>query len=463
MKLSRRHFLQTAGAVTLGFGGLHTLFAVNAQTTPSSSKIVEGFGPLTSDPEGILDLQDGFTYQVISRTGDRMDDGLLVPGKPDGMATFPGPKGRTILIRNHEVSPDDPELGPFGAQYELREKLATELLYDAGTGKMPCLGGTTTVVFNTDTGEIERQFVSLAGTIRNCAGGPTPWDSWLSCEETVQRAEDPLEKDHGYNFEVPARADVSVARPIALKEMGRFNHEAVAVDPQSGAVYETEDRDDGLIYRYLPNQPGDLAKGGRLQALCVCDRDSIDTRNWEQQLVPTDAPLDVRWIDVTDVESPNDDLRHRGFEAGAARFARGEGMWYGHNTIYFACTSGGAEKCGQIWKYTPSPVEGLPEESKQPGKLELFIEPNDGGIIDNADNLTVSPWGDLIVCEDGSWNQYLVGITPEGGIYKFARNAISDSELAGSTFSPDGTTLFVNIQHNGLTLAIRGPWRQRIA
>jgi len=152
-------------------------------------------------------------------------------------------------------------------------------------------------------------------------------------------------------------------------------------------------------------------------------------------------------------------LRHRGFAQGAARFARGEGMWYGREAIYFACTNGGRKEIGQIWRYFPSPSEGKPEEEKNPGKLELFVEPNDGNLVENADNLTVAPWGDLIVCEDRDGPPSLVGITPQGGFYKLGKNAVSDSELAGVTFSPDGTTLFVNIQHDGLTLAITGPWR----
>ena len=135
-------------------------------------------------------------------------------------------------------------------------------------------------------------------------------------------------------------------------------------------------------------------------------------------------------------------------------------MWYGRGAVYFVCTSGGRAKKGQIWRYLPSPHEGTPEEARDPGTLELFVEPNDGGLIDNADNLTVAPWGDLILCEDGGGEQFVVGVTPRGGIYKFGRNAQSDSEFAGATFSPDGSTLFVNIQSPGLTLAITGPWKR---
>ncbi len=456
MSLSRRHFLQTSAAFAAGFAGLHTLTGCASRTQP----LLEPFGPLVRDPEGVMDLPEGFAYSILSRTSDPMTDGFLVPGLPDGMATFAAENGRTILIRNHELnSGSDPALGAFGANLELLDRLPEEAFYDAGREGIPCLGGTTTLVYDTDSQRMEAQYLSLAGTLRNCAGGLTPWNTWITCEETVERAGDSLSRDHGYPFEVPASMQPQLAEPVPLLAMGRFNHEAIAVDPSSHAIYQTEDTHDGLIYRFLPLVPGRLQEGGRLQALAIRDRASLDTRNWEDAAVAVGEQLQVHWIDLEDIGSPEDDLRYRGFASGAARFARGEGMWYGNEAIYFACTNGGRNQSGQIWRYRPSPYEGASEESDHPGLLDLFVEPNDAGLIDNADNLTVTPWGDLIVCEDGSGEQFLVGINPEGGIYKFGRNALSNSELAGATFSPDGTTLFVNIQHDGLTLAITGPWR----
>ena len=322
-------------------------------------------------------------------------------------------------------------------------------------------GAAAIVGHHTRSRRLINQHLSLAGTLRNCAGGPTPWNSWITCEETVERVGEFCAKDHGYNFEVPVTDAPGLAPPVPLKAMGRFNHEAVAVHPATSIVYQTEDRDDGLIYRFIPTKPERLIEGGRLQALAVSDQPSLDTRNWEGQKVET-GTLGVKWIDLDGIDSPNDDLRRRGFAQGAACFARAEGMWYGREAIYFACTNGGREKKGQIWRYFPSPYEGTREEDKDPGKLELFIESHDGNLLENADNLTVAPWGDLIVCEDRSSDSipFLVGITPQGRFYRFGRNAMSDSELAGVTFSPDGTTLFVNIQHEGLTLAITGPWQR---
>jgi secreted PhoX family phosphatase len=442
----------------------HSLFA----GTDESADF--GFGPILSDPDGILDLPAGFSYSVISKMGETMDDGLVVPGSCDGMAALPGPYGLTVIIRNHELTPDIP--GPFGKDRTLANRVPAARLYDKGQGKTPGSGGTSTIVYDTKTQRKIREFMSLMGTIRNCAGGPSTWKTWITCEETVDRAGEHgsgesayvTEMDHGYNFEVPVTARLELTAPIPLIEMGRFNHEAVAVDPKSGIVYQTEDREDGLFYRFLPNERGNLKTGGRLQALVLLDKQSADTRNWEtKDHIPVAQQLPVSWLDMDHVESPNDDLRQRGFEAGAARFARGEGIWYGNGEFYFACTNGGSAKIGQIWKYRPGQDEGSQGETSKPGRLELFIEPNNGKLIENADNLTVSPWGDLIVCEDRDGQVVrLVGVTPNGKCYPFAMNHLR-TELAGVTFSPDGTTLFVNLQHVGMTMAITGPWRKQTA
>lgn len=462
MFLSRRGFLVGAGVIALGFGGLRMMLSHRRGDISSTNPLViPGFGPLQRDPQDLLDLPAGFRYVVFSRTGEKMDDGLLVPGKHDGMAAFAHASGKTLLIRNHELNPDDAKVGPFGRRNELLGSIDTGRLYDAGRGVAPCVGGTTTLLFDTRAGRLERHHLSLSGTLRNCAGGPTPWGSWLTCEETVARADGEREHDHGYVFEVPADLDAGLVPAVALTAMGRFNHEAVAVDPASGVVYLTEDRSDGLLYRLIPNTPGKLIDGGRLQALIVIERPKLDTRNWEEQTVEVGAALACAWIDVHDIDAPEDDLRYRGFEDGAARFARGEGVWYGSGAVYFACTNGGAAKFGQIFRYTPSPQEGTAGEIEQPGRLELFIEPNDRTVVENADNITFAPWGDLIICEDGKDDQCLVGVTPQGQLYKLARNARNESEFAGACFSPDGSTLFVNIQTPGLTLAITGPWRSQ--
>ena len=423
-----------------------------------------GYGPLQKDPKGILNLPKGFTYKIISTKGNKMDDGLLLPGAPDGMGAFKGKENRTIVVRNHELSPDDLEQGGFGTDNELISNLLPEQFYDFGKGELPSLGGTTTFVYNEKTGELEKQFLSLAGTIRNCAGGVTPWNSWITCEEStvkVDEYEGRAEKNHGYVFEVPATERISLAYPIPIKAMGRFNHEAVAVDPSTGIVYRTEDRGDGIFYRYIPNTPGKLINGGKLQALAVLGQKSRDTRNWKDKegpAFPVMMPQDVAWIDIENVNSPEDDLRTQGFEKGAAVFARGEGIWFGDRELYFACTNGGKNAAGQIFRYIPSNFEGTSGEIKSPGKLELFAEPNDKEILKSCDNLAIAPWGDLVICEDDS-HPFVVGITPKGEYYQLAENVGFESEMAGGVFSPSGKTFFVNIQQPGITIAITGPWK----
>lgn len=461
MSISRKHFLKQAGALTLGFSGLQTLSSCTASGGVTKKLITDPFGPLQPDPNGLFNLPEGFSYKIISTFGDKMDDGLSVPHRPDGMAAFPGPDGLTILIRNHEVNAAKGGAeSAFGEDFALADRLDPDEFYDPGQDNNPGQGGTTTVVYDTENQTVVREFLSLAGTLRNCAGGPTPWNSWLTCEEIVTNPDDVYARRHGYVFEVPATPEIRRARPIPIKAMGRFNHEAVAVDPDSNVIYLTEDDSEGLLYRFIPDTPGQLLNGGTLQALAIRARPSLDTRNWESQTVEVGEELQAEWIDVDHVDRAEDDLRYRGFEDGAARFARGEGMWYGNDAVYFACTNGGPEELGQIWKYTPSASEAASGEAENPGTLELFVESMDSTIIENADNLTVAPWGDLIVCEDTGEQQDLNGITPEGKVYKLGRNAQSNSELAGATFSPDGSTLFMNIQHSGLTMAITGPWQQ---
>lgn len=448
--------------MALGFSGLQIFSGCSSRPSQNDPLVAsEIFGPLLEDPAGIFDLPEGFSYKIISRFKDVMDDGFFVPHRPDGMATFPGPGGLTILIRNHEVNAaKGGDESAFGSDFRLTEKLSASDFYDYGLDNNPGQGGTTTIVYDTQKQEVVRQYLSLAGTLRNCAGGPTPWNSWLTCEEIVTEPDDVYAKHHGYVFEVPASAEIQLANPVPIKAMGRFNHEAVAVDPDSGVIYLTEDDSEGIFYRFIPNQKENLHAGGRLQALVIFDQPSMDTRNWEEPTIKPGERFNVKWIDLENVDSPEDDLRYRGYEKGAARFARGEGMWYGNDAVYFACTNGGKERLGQIWKYIPSAKEAASGEDSVPGKLELFVEPNNSSMIENADNLTVAPWGDLIVCEDCDRMQDLNGITPEGNIYKLGRNAKSNSELAGATFSPDGSTLFMNIQHSGLTLAITGPWEK---
>jgi secreted PhoX family phosphatase len=253
---------------------------------------------------------------------------------------------------------------------------------------------------------------------------------------------------------VPASAR-GLVDAVPLTAMGRFNHEAACVDPASGIVYQTEDRDDSVLYRFLPAVPGKLAQGGRLQAMVI--EGLADTRNWDVsdsgRAMPVGKPYPVRWVDLDDVEAPKDDLRARAAAKGAALVARGEGLHMGENAVFACCTNGGAKKLGQILKLTPG-LAGAPDT------VELFFESQSIDQFNYGDNLTVAPSGHLFVCEDQYTDvvdNHIRGITPQGAAYEFAR-LTAQTELAGGCFSPDGKWLFVNAYSPTATLAITGPW-----
>jgi len=454
-RMDRRRFLQN---LTIAV----TVPALSVPGRAADAKI----GPLRPDPDRILDLPDNYSYTIVSRAGERMDDGLIVPRAHDGMAAFPGKDGQVVLVCNHELTPAHFADSAFADGFNALPKAVTDRVYDHGRGKTPGAGGTTTTVYNPETRTTERQHLSLAGTEMNCAGGPTPWGSWLSCEECFESPGRDLSggrvvhrgKNHGYVFEVPANAE-GLVEPIPIRAMGRFEHEATAVHEPTGIVYMTEDRHHSLFYRYIPNVPGKLHEGGKLQALVIDGQPAFMAHNWssEPRIVPGES-LPTRWIDLDNVDSDENDLRLRGTTQGAATFARGEGLCNANGDMVFTCTIGGPARLGQVFAYRPSPHEGQPLEEDNRGQLTLIAEATHESILRNADNITFAPWGDLIVCEDTSSHCGLVGIRPDGSQYQLADNAHTDSELAGVCFAPDGKTLFVNIQYPGMTLAITGPF-----
>jgi secreted PhoX family phosphatase len=372
------------------------------------------------------------------------------------MGAFAGPGGRTILVRNHEFWSYN-ENGPFGPKNELLTPAIRARMFNPATDPV-AKGGTVTLLLNREGTAVERQHLSLAGTLRNCAGGTTPWGSWLTCEEPKRSFVNKLADGHGWVFEVPSRA-TELIQAVPLRAMGRFNHEAAAVDPKTGIVYLTEDHEEGLFYRFLPAQRGRLVRGGRLQALAI---DRLKTSANRDGAWAAGKALTARWIDLDGVEAPDDDLRDRGADKGATRFVRGEGLTIGADrTVYFTCTEGGRNAKGQVFSYRPSAAEGQPGEKDAPATIALFVEPNDTALLDMPDNLCVAPWGDLVICEDGKGDQYLRLVSPQGRIRTIGRNAHDGkAELAGVCFAPDGRTMFVNIYNPGYTLAIRGPWER---
>ena len=466
MPVSRRNLMKRGAATfaafaTLSAGSLARGYSANAGLR------------LVPDPAGLLDLPEGFAYRLLTRTGKPMSDGFVTPGRPDGMACFAhaADAGKLVLVRNHENFANVSDGKPFGEGDALLPGLPAGKLYDPRRAGEPFFGGTTTLVIDRTSGEVVRDHLSLIGTVGNCAGGATPWGSWLTCEEQVlDVGQEDAQRPHGFVFEVPSSAD-GLVEPVPLTAMGRFAHEAASVDPESGVVYLTEDSHTGLFYRFIPAVPGEFARGGRLQALAVAGRDSADMRNWPRDWSRDSArPIAVgesfatRWIDLDDVESPAGDLAARGFAKGAAMFSRGEGMAYGARgdgraIHYFNSTQGGLFGTGQVWSYAPGAGEGTAGE--RPGALTLVYESPGADTLDLCDNLAVSPWGDLILCEDGRGDNFLRALTPEGTIYDLARNAHEDrAEFCGACFSPDGVTLFVNVQNPGMTYAVTGDWER---
>lgn len=472
--LTRRGLLNRGAAIAAGFAGLKAL-----QGRAYAQGPLAGFGPLIPDPDGLLDLPKGFKYNLISRLGESVNNGgFRVPGLHDGMAALPGPDGLTVLVRNHEMG-----LGgaaSSGSPYptaDVFNALDKSKVYDPGT-QNPALGGTTNIVYDTRIKKVVNHYLTLTGTIRNCAGGLTPWGSWLTCEETTDRAGGSgRTKDHGYIFEVPSSA-TDLVTPEPLRNLGRFSHEAIAIDPETGIVYLTEDEGDSAFYRFVPDlpyhsqpegvSPVDSLKFGKLQALKFVTRTEPLTHNRGSVTpFPIGVPEEVEWVDLTDVEAlGSTSVRAQAHSKGALFISRGEGIWWGNEAVYFVSTDGGSAP-GQLFKYTPSANEGTSAENT-PGNratLELFVQPVTDAEFGWPDNICVAPFGDILVCEDsgGANNEYVHGVTPNGVVYKIAHNRFSRDEFAGATFSPDGTTLFVNVQGPGFTFAITGPWQRRVA
>lgn len=395
--------------------------------------------------EQTLWLPEGFDFQALSVAGSRMDDGDAVPLGHGGMACFAtGEPGVWHLVRNHEERSGPGAAAPSGE---------TDGGYDPLGG-----GGTTTLRVRWTQGgpALERAWRSLSGTIANCAGGPTPWGTWLSCEETTAGTGTGWGAEHGYVFEVPSDSPRE-AEPVPLKAMGRFVHEAVAVDPGTGIVYETEDQRTAGFYRFLPDEPGALAAGGRLQMLKVGGEWNYDTRTGQR----AGKSLPVEWVNIdhpdpAEAEQVPLAVFNQGWARGAAVFGRLEGCWWNGGAVYLTATSGGDEGEGQIWEYTPGGE-----------RLRLVFESPDAELLSSPDGVTVSPNGGLLLSEEtGRGLHSLRGLTRTGELFPFAHHE-GGAAWRGATFSPDGGVLFVNlhgaaagdpVSQPGRTIAVWGPW-----
>ncbi|MGI5348220.1 alkaline phosphatase PhoX [Streptomyces sp. CA-250714] len=456
MSTTRRQVLARSGAVgaTVAFSGaLSELFTGTAAAQATGGRA--GYGPLVRDPDGLLDLPKGFRYKVLSREGDPLRSGEgKVPSNCDGMAAFAGSRrGRTWLVRNHENRMDARVPVPT----------VEGLTYD------PAAKGGCTVLEVDGDNDVRTERVGIAGTSTNCAGGPSLWGTWLTCEETEFKAgEEGYTKDHGFIFEVgfDPRRPTSVE---PLKAMGRFQHEAVAFDPGTGVVYETEDafeRPFGLFYRFLPKKPkgghGSLHAGGKLEAMRVPGVPDLSA------VTETGTSFDgIEWVEVPDPLAKETPIRFQDFGKGGITHAQKlEGCYWGGSSVYFVSSYARSEEgskgdhFGQIWRYDPRRrrltlviVFGPDTDVQLPGE-----EP---------DNICLAPSGGLMVCEDGEGAQHVFGLTRQGKVYPMARGAQNIGtpeepewgEFAGVTFSPDARTMYVNCYKPGTTFAVTGPWK----
>lgn len=482
--LHRRSFFKRTGAVMTGaaLSSLATYPAFAHDDPPHGRRHPHergrrsDYGDLhpTPDQNGdeILALPKDFRYVTFSKIGDAFGSGLAVARNHDGMTCFDGPGNIVRLIRNHEVrnAAGDFNLGVNGPAH---------LRYDArGTG------GCMTLDFDTRHKRLVRQFISIGGTIVNCAGGLSYRNrGWITCEETIQGVNNGYEKPHGYNFLVPASADSTVPA-VALKDMGRFAHEASVAD-SSGIVYQTEDAGNNSgFYRFTPNSPDNLAAGGVLEMLAIPGNPTAAMFTGQQ----VGARLPVSWVPIP-VPDPNLEgggmsCFAQGRAAGGAAFNRLEGIFRGEDgrSIYFLSTSGGTARgpandpdgFGQLWHYLPADGNLQGED-----QLVLVFESSSGSMLEAPDNLCLTPNGGALFCEDDAVNDSdthplapgvsdinrLVGLGAKGEIFTFAVNRLNDSEFAGACFSPDGEILFVNLfgdgtPGSGMTCAIWGPWER---
>ncbi len=478
MSVDRRSVLRgaAAGAAGVGIatvGSLPTLAEATPVSRGQHSPFPQHkpFPPLLDDPDGVLALPPGFKYRIVTKAGEtKLKSGQLTPDSHDGNAVFPGSRHDTyLLIQNHEISGDS----------ALGVPQVPGTVYDTGVGA----AGGCTVISVDRNGKNLGEWVAISGTLTNCAGGHTPWGTWMTCEETESKANGTTRlKDHGYVFEV--WGDGETAHPVPLKALGRYAHEALAIDEKREHIYLSEDASgpNGTFYRWSgprgyqlsPRSWKDLQDKdfGTLEALAILGDDGKPIPDvaylTSAQLL---RPFRVAWVKVPDRDAATTSVRKQFTDGQITRGKKFEGVYGTKDGVYVVnsyAKSGTTDlptdavpHDGMVWFYnyankTIQLVTYFPESAAaDQGAGARFQDFN----FDGPDNVTVTPWGSLILAEDGNASSHVLSATPGGPTYAIARNMLNDSEFCGPAFTADGKVLFVNMQDPGLTLAITGPWR----
>jgi len=453
--LSRRSFVHLSALNALALMACRKAPRKGAPLDVPSNRI-SGFGPLVANPSAVLELPQGFQCAVVQRFNETMTCGNRMPAQPDGMTCHMDSLGRYVLLRNHELS-DAAWMKQARNQYPT--DIYAENRRPSGAYSQEMYGGVSRVVMDPQrlvrglkTGDAAGSVVSsnlvLTGTQFNCSGGSIE-GGWISCEESDA-------PEHGYAFFTRTDDDRLVdAHSRRVTSWGCLKREGVSVEPRTGHVYMTEDHRDGSLYRFVPDNSDDPMGAGRLQALAI---EGLTDTDPESPLT-RGASWPVRWVAVGDPQAALKPCREQVQALGAARFNRCEGSVLVDGSLWFIASTAGPVGAGQIFRLD---VEN--------GVLHLEVQVDDRSVLSMPDNLTIAPWGDLLLAEDnynaggGATHQFIRGLTPDGAIYDFARNPVSfpgdcGAELSGPCFSPDGRVLFVNIQAPvGATVAIQGPW-----
>ncbi len=385
---NRRRFLQHS---FMGLGAIVGNSLLLPNITNASPLSLGSIGDLQTPDKNGVRLPKGFSSRIVARSGHDYF-GYHWHAAPDGGATFATDDGGWIYVSNNELNKSN--------------------------------GGAGSLRFDKD-GKLIDAYSILDNTSRNCAGGHTPWGTWLSCEE--------INTGQVWECDPYGKKD-----PILRATLGRFNHEAVAVDTNNMQLYLTEDKRDGCLYRYTSNSI-DKSSG----------YPDLDNGFLEVAEIINGETGALRWHLLPDPQAKDTPTRKQVTQSSV--FNRGEGIWFHEDAIFFTTTGNNRVYAYDIKNNSLSIIYNA----------VLYISP----VLTGVDNITSNKSGDLLVAEDGGDLQIVV-ITKSGEIKPLLQLIGHDhSEITGPAFSPDGSRLYFSSQRgttgrseDGITFEITGPF-----